>query len=322
MREKLSELKSILGNTQDYRYLGMSVFLLTNEQEDYKIYRLNFQSNEKFKDALTESVLNIDNDIQIYYYPECIKPNITQEVSYIKLEDIPIYNKIIERIDDFDSTEVLNNKNIESIISTSKSYVVKYAYSKGNEDGEIFAFYKMTASSFYKREKMMFGFDNEDGDSLKEIKTNYLKFDNKLVGLAIGDYMFIVDGVGFGRLFKYDEHINKASQNVLQTINEKSIISNFDELESYCNRSKIMKSKLYQIQQKGTADRYGIDEFKAMKERCGSKLKLKITDNNKIEILLDDKRKSIDHLLRVLNNEGAETIIDGNPIFVEKKVLL
>ena len=123
-------------------------------------------------------------------------------------------------------------------------------------------------------------------------------------------------------MFKYEEHINQASQYVLGKISEKNIIENFDELQSYCTGSKIMKNKLYQIREKGNIENYGIDQFKTMKNFCGEKLKLNITDDNKVEIIMTDKRKSIEHILRILNNEGAETILDGDPIFAEKKIKL
>ena len=161
LEEDIEKLKRIMAYTDEYNYVGVSIFLITDEEPNYKIYRLNFQSNSKFSEALKESIVNISTDIHIYYYPECIRPDLSQELSYLKLDEIPVYQELINRINDFENTAVLNKRNVESIISKSKAYIVKYVYRDGEEDKEVFAFYKMTPSSFYKREKMMFGFDND-----------------------------------------------------------------------------------------------------------------------------------------------------------------
>ena len=82
-----------------------------------------------------------------------------------------------------------------------------------------------------------------------------------------------------------------------------------------------MKNKLYKIGMLGMVHNITIEDFKGLKRRCGDRLKIEIDDEINQVILQDEHiRESAGHILRVYNNETAETLLDGAFIFADKKV--
>lgn len=322
MEELLRKLKSIVSNQQqDCNYVGIVLYLLTTEEQPFKAYRLNLESHDRFLEILQNNVDKISDEPVIYHYPDCTRPDCSEEISYLQADEIPMYLELRDNLINGNNIDVLTRNALDSVVRKSKGYVIRFIYEEAGVAKSIFGYFRMTQAAFMQREKLLFCFDKESEELLSEVEGIQLKFDDKLVSVNVEDTMFILNGNSFELLLKYELHINTASQSALESISNKAIIENFEVLREYCINSKPMRNKLYKIYSQGTADSIGIDEFIRVKECCGDQLAIDIDENNStISVCGDNIKKSVEHILRVYNDESAETIVTGTKIFADKKV--
>ena len=322
MKEVLEKLIKIIEETAPgIEYVGMVIYLLTSEEQPYKVYRLNIEKNATFENILLSNILRINlNEINICNYIETSNPKMPDEIAYLSLDNILIHEEIINTINNSENNNILSKSTIENIISKSKGYLIKVMYSEYKQDRDIYAYFRMTQSAFLTGKDVMFKFSNEDGSLLRESKEPQLKFGDKLVSITIEDTMFILNANDFEILLKYHDLINQSSEIALNNLETKGILNNFDEFRSYCLGSTLMKKKLYKIMSNGNIDNITVENFIEAKRICGDKLDIEINQDNTISFNMCDRRKSIDHILRVYNDEGAETIISKKPIFADKKI--
>lgn len=322
MKELLEKLISIIQGTADgIEYTGMVIYLLTSEESPYKTYRLNIENNATFEDILLSNISKINlNEINICDYIEVSRPEMPNEMAYLDLTNISTHEQIVNVINNRDVRNILSRSTILDIISNSKGYLIKLMYSENNQDKDIYAYFRMTKSAFLTGKDTIFKFSHEDGSLLKESKEPQLKFGDKLVSIAIENTMFILNGNDFEILLKYDELINQYSEIALNALEERAIVGNFDEFRAYCVGNTLMKRKLHKIICKGNIENITIDNFIEVKEICGDKLDIEINRDNTISFNASNRKKSIDHILRVYNDEGAETIVSKKPIFADKKI--
>lgn len=326
MRNLLQKLKNIVvkeGIQVDYT--GIMIYLLTSEQDPYKSYVLNIENNETFEKILKANLENTNlEDIRISDYIEESRPNFPEEVSHLDLSDIPKYAPILESINrnniDRQNRNILSKRNFKDVVSKSKGYVIQVMYNEDGIDKSIFAYFRMTRSAFLTGEDKMFTFGESDGSLLKEFNEPQLKFGEKLVSASIEDKMFIFSGNDFEILLKYDELVNSSSVIALDNMATKHLINDFDEFRVYCEGSILMKRKLHKIRSKGNLDNISVDDFRRVKNVCGDKLMVDINNDNTISFNTNKKKQSIEHILRIYNDEGAETIISRKPIFADKKI--
>lgn len=306
-------------------YTGMMIYLLTSEQAPYKSYVLNIENNETFEKILKANFEHANlEDIRISDYVEESRPNFPEEVSHLDLSDIPKYAQILESINrnniDRQNRNILSKRNFKDVVSKSKGYVIQVMYNEAGIDKSIFAYFRMTRSAFLTGEDKMFTFGESDGSLLKEFNEPQLKFGEKLVSASLEDKMFIFSGNDFEILLKYDELVNSSSVIALDNMATKHLINDFDEFRAYCEDSILMKRKLHKIRSKGNLDNISVDDFRRVKNVCGDKLMVDINNDNTISFNPNKKKQSIEHILRIYNDEGAETIISRKPIFADKKI--
>lgn len=323
MESLLKKLKSIIERTEsEVEYTGMIIYLLTSEENPYKSYVLNIENNSIFKEILDSNISKINlNEINICDYIEISRPSIPNEIAYLDLESIPMYEKITNsiRIND-ENRNVLSKKAIERIIEKSKGYVIQIMYNENGKDKNIYAYFRMTKSAFLTGKDKTLKFSNHDGTLLQESKEPQLRFGDKLVSISIEDTMFILNGNDFEILLKYDKLINEYSVKALGDLEAKSVVNNFEEFKEYCLSNILMRRKLHKIHVKGNISKITVDDFVRAKDVCGEKLIVNINNDNTISFDPNRKRKSIDHILRIYNDEGAETIVSRKPIFADKKI--
>jgi len=326
MRDLLQKLKNIiLKEGIQVDYTGMMIYLLTAEEEPYKSYVLNIENNEIFQNILEANFeyANLE-EIRISDYVEESRPNFPEEISHLDLSDIPKYAPILESISrnnlDRQNRNILSKRNFKDIVSKSKGYVIQIMYNEAGEDKSIYAYFRMTKSAFLTGEDKIFTFGESDGSLLKEFNEPQLKFGEKLVSVAIEDKMFIFSGNDFEILLKYDELVNASSVIALNNMATKHLINEFDEFRVYCEGNVLMKRKLHKIHLKGNLDSISVNDFIRVKNVCGEKLMVNIKEDNTISFNPNKKKQSIDHILRIYNDEGAETIISRKPIFADKKI--
>ena len=300
----------------------MIIYLLTSEENPYKSYVLNIENNSIFKEILDSNISKINlNEINICDYIEISRPSIPNEIAYLDLKSIPMYEKITNsiRIND-ENRNVLSKKAIEGIIQKSKGYVIQIMYNENGKDKNIYAYFRMTKSAFLTGKDKMLKFSNHDGTLLQESKEPQLRFGDKLVSISIEDTMFILNGNDFEILLKYDKLINEYSVKALGDLETKSVVNNFEEFKEYCLGNILMRRKLHKIHVKRNISKITVDDFVRAKDVCGEKLIVNINNDNTISFDPNRKRKSIDHILRIYNDEGAETIVSRKPIFADKKI--
>lgn len=323
MESLLKKLKSIIERTEsEVEYTGMIIYLLTSEENPYKSYVLNIENNSIFKEILDSNISKINlNEINVCDYIEISRPSIPNEIAYLDLESIPMYEKITNsiRIND-ENRNILSKRTIEGIIAKSKGYVIQIMYNENGQDKNIYAYFRMTKSAFLTSNDKMLKFSDHDGTLLQESKEPQLRFGDKLVSISIENTMFILNGNDFEILLKYDKLINEYSVKALEDLETKSLVNNFEEFKEYCLGNILMRRKLHKIHAKGNISNIKVDDFVRAKQVCGEKLILNINDDNTISFDPNRKRKSIDHILRIYNDEGAETIVSRKPIFADKKI--
>ena len=317
MESLLKKLKSIIERTEsEVEYTGMIIYLLTSEENPYKSYVLNIENNSIFKEILDSNISKINlNEINICDYIEISRPSIPNEIAYLDLKSIPMYEKITNsiRIND-ENRNVLSKKAIEGIIQKSKGYVIQIMYNENGKDKNIYAYFRMTKSAFLTGKDKMLKFSNHDGTLLQESKEPQLRFGDKLVSISI------LNGNDFEILLKYDKLINEYSVKALGDLETKSVVNNFEEFKEYCLGNILMRRKLHKIHVKRNISKITVDDFVRAKDVCGEKLIVNINNDNTISFDPNRKRKSIDHILRIYNDEGAETIVSRKPIFADKKI--
>lgn len=319
----LQKLKSIIEKTEnEVEYTGMVIYLLTSEESPYKSYVLNIENNSIFEGIIGSNISKINpNEINICDYIEVSRPSIPNEIAYLDLESIPMYERITNsiRIND-ESRNILSKRAIDGIIALSKGYVIQIMYNEDGQDKNIYAYFRMTKSAFLTGSDKILKFSDNDGTLLKESKEPQLRFGDKLVSVSIEDTMFILNGNDFEILLKYDELINESSERALDDLETRSLVNNFEDFKEYCLGNILMRRKLHKIQVKGNISNITVDDFVRAKEVCGENLIVNINNDNTISFDPNRKRKSIDHILRIYNDEGAETIVSRKPIFADKKI--
>ncbi len=321
MEELFEKLKGIFDeNNNNYIYNGLIVYLLSNEESPYRIYRINVESNNIFKKIVTDNISLPENTVNFFHYPDCTSPDGGESISYLRVNEIPQFNIIRENINDaIDITKA----QLLNIISRIKGYVIKILYTDNTEtrqEKEVLCFSRLTQSSFFKPEHPLFSFGNGNEDFLEEVKGLFLKFSEKVVAVNIEDIVFISHGYYFEQLLKYDEHINSSAIIAKEDIRNQGLIENIDLLDIGCENNKNIRKMLYKIRKEGNIDNITIDKFKDLKNKYPDKLLYTINDNNTINIKEDVQGKSIMHILRIYNDEAAETIVSGKGIFAHQKI--
>lgn len=321
MEELFGRLKNVFDeDNNDYSYNGLIIYLLSDEESPYRIYRINVESNNVFNKIITNNIFLAENNVNFFRYPDCTSPDGNENVSYLGIDEIPQYNVIKENINnaiDITKEQLLN------IISTIKGYVIKILYTdnaEATQEKEILCFSKLTQSSFFKPDHPLFSFGNGNEDFLKEVKGLFLKFSEKIAAINIEDTVFILHGYYFEQLLKYDEHINTSAAIVKEDIRNQGLIENIDLLDTGSENNKNIRKLLYKIGKAADINDITIDKFKDLKNKYQDKLLYTINDNNTINIREDAQSKSIMHILRIYNDEAAETIVSGKGIFAHQKI--
>ena len=152
------------------------------------------------------------------------------------------------------------------------------------------------------------------------MKGLFLKFSEKIAAIGIEDTVFILHGFYFEQLLKYDEHINSSAAIAKESIRNQGLISNMDTLDVCCESNKNVRKILYKIMKEGNIHSITIEKFKNLKDRYGEALLFTLNENDTISIKEEGISKSIMHILRIYNDEVAETIISGKAIFAHQKV--
>lgn len=327
MEELFEKLRSIFDdNNNNYVYNGLIIYLLSNEESPYKLYRINLESNDIFKKTVTNNISLSATNMNFFHYPDCTSPDGNESISYLNIDEIPGYNIIREKIRNNDANDI-NKTQLLKIISSIKGYVIKVLYSEALvedvgaiEEKEVICFSRLTQSSFFKPEHPFFTFGNGNEDYLKEVNGLFLKFSEKVVAVNIEDTVFILHGYYFEQLLKYDEYINSSAIIAKESIKIQGLISNVDLLDSCCENNKNVRKLLYKIIKKGSIDNVTIDKFKDLKDKFGDKLLYTLNDDNTISIKGESQSKSVMHILRIYNDEAAETIVSGKGIFAHEKI--
>lgn len=329
MIEIFKKLKDIIDDNSNCNLKGIIVYLLTSEEEPYKLYRLNMSTNEGLKEILSFNLSKVKEDVSFLEYKECTCPDGTEKISYIKEDEIPNYNSLKNKILNDEATTI-SKKRIEKIKDYIKAYAIKVLYDINNcESGsevqnseeEFICFSKLTKSYLFEAKHQMFKFNSGEGDQMEEVNDIFLRFNNKLAFINIEKTVFILQGYYFEQILKYDELIDKAAKDVLSEIKDKNLITNFDILEDSAKHNKNFRKKLYKIKNNGNTNNITIDKFKDLKNSYGDNL-LFTLNNNTISIDEEKKNKSIEHVLRICNDEVAQTFLTKTSIFANEKITI
>jgi hypothetical protein len=323
--ELFEKLKNIFDeDNTNYIYTGMIVYLLSDEESPYKMYKLNLGSNDRFIETVTSNISLVSEGTNYFHYPDCTSPDVYESISYLSVNEIPGYNRIKEKVIN-DEAEVITKRQILNVANKIKGYVIKVRYTEGTSTGtrtgkQALCFSKLSKSSFFKPEHPLFTFGEGNEDILQEVGGLFLKFSERIAAINIEETVFILHGYYFEQLLKYDEHINVSAAIAQQDIRNQGLISNIDSIDECCRSNKNVRKLLYKITKEGNINDVTIDKFRALKNKYGEALLYTINDNDTISVKEDVKGKSVMHILRIYNDEAAETIISGKAIFAHQKI--
>lgn len=322
MRELLSKVQEIMDeNNKNYTITGTIVYVLVNENETYLLYKLKLDNNEDIENIIRSNIQPINKETIFYSYEQSSEPNGRETLSYVSDTDIPNYNVLKDKILK-DKAEALSKKVFLEKINVIKGYAIKVLYDdiKENTQGHFICYSNLNKSYLFRTKRSYFKFD-ENGDLLMKVDDTYIKFNDRIVALNIEDKVFVFHGYYFEQMLKYNEHINNAALIVLRKLRKQSLITNINLIEEKSKNSKNVRKKLFAINKLGNINNTTFDKFKDLKDKYGVGLKFNINENNNnISVQKDNENKSIDHILRIYNDEGAETFLSQKFIFANQKI--
>ncbi|MBL3647442.1 Kiwa anti-phage protein KwaB-like domain-containing protein [Bacillus sp. RHFS10] len=307
--------------TGNYSINGLSAFLLSDEEEPFKLYKLNMSTHEDLRAII---YMNLKNamDAQLFEYQNNTSPDGNESVSCLKKVEVPNFLDIEQLIIEDNSTG-LTKKVFEESSSSMKGYVIDVIVTDNNTAKEFHVqiFSTLSKSNFYKPKKSLYSFGNEDGDLLQKVEVSHLELNEKCCAICIDDEIFVTHSFFFERLFKYEEHINMHSEAILGSISGSGLIDNFLVLESHCSRNKNFKRKLFTISSASKFDNVTFDTFQKVKEAIDEGLFFSL-DSQKKTIRIDEENshKSVDQIIRIINDEAAETLVSETRIFANQRI--
>jgi hypothetical protein len=307
--------------TDNYSINGLSAFLLSDEEEPFKLYKLNLSTHEDLKAIIRRNLEN-STDAQLFEHPNNTSPDGNESVSFLKKDEVPNFPEI-ERLIVEDNSTGLTKGIFEESSSSIKGYVIDVIVTNNNTENEfhVLIFSTLTKSNFYKPKKSFYSFGNEDGDLLQKVEVSYLELNEKCCAFSINDEIFVTHGFYFERLFKYEDHINHHSRAILGLINGSGLIDNFDVLESHCGKNKNFKKKLFTISSASKFEHVTFDTFKKVKDTIADGLFFSLdTGNRTIRIDEENSHKSVDQIIRIINDEAAETLVSETRIFANQRI--
>lgn len=320
MENNFQELKNIF-NELEYTLNGLSVFLLSNEDEPYKLYKLRMSSQLDVYNIILKNIAHL-HSAQLYNYHENVSPSRSESVSIIKESEVPNYDKIRELILNDESTN-LTKKIFNQVTDFIKGYAVDLVVTnkRSEEEFHVIFFSDLNKSHFYKPHASLYSFGNETGDVLEKVDITYLELKDNGCAINFNGDIFVIHGFYFERLFNYEIHIDTHSESVLEKINDSGLIDNWGILEDHCMNNKNFKRKLYSISMTDKLSGISYEIFKEMKNLIGDGLFLTLNESTKtIAIDEGNSHKSVDQIIRIINDEAAETLVSQTQIFANQKI--
>jgi hypothetical protein len=322
MQSNFEILQDIFVNcTDNYSINGLSAFLLSSEEEPFKLYKLNMSTHEDLRTIIRRNLENA-SDAQVFGYHDNTSPDGSESVSFLKKDEVPAFRDIEHLIVE-DNSSGLTKRIFEESSSFMKGYVIDVIITNNDTEKEfhVLIFATLTSSNFYKPKRSLYSFGNEDGDLLQKVEVSHFELNEKCCAFSINDEIFVTHGFYFERLFKYEEHINIQSEAILGSISESGLIDNFIVLESHCGRNKNFKKKLFSISSTGKFDRVTFDTFKKVKDTIVDGLHFSLdTEKRVITIDEENSHKSVDQIIRIINDEAAETLVSETTIFANQRI--
>ncbi|WP_188455467.1 Kiwa anti-phage protein KwaB-like domain-containing protein [Virgibacillus oceani] len=322
MQTNFEVLQDIFVNsTANYSINGLSAFLLSDEEEPFKLYKLNMSTHEDLRAIIRRNLENA-TDAQLFPYHDNTSPDGNESVSFLKKDDVPNFQDI-EHLIVNDNSVGLTKSIFEESSKSMKGYVIDVIVTNNTtaEEFHVLVFSTLSKANFYKPKKSLYSFGNEDGDLLQKIEVSHLELNEKCCAFSINDEIFVTHGFYFERLFKYEEHIENHSTAILGSINGSGLIDNFNVLESHCSTNKNFKKKLFTISTESKFDHVTFDTFKKVKETVVDGLYFSLdTEKRTIKIDEENSHKSVDQIIRVINDEAAETLVSETRIFANQRI--
>ncbi|MDX6154323.1 Kiwa anti-phage protein KwaB-like domain-containing protein [Marinococcus sp. PL1-022] len=323
MSEILSNLWGIFNEADNnYEINGYSIFLLTNEEENYTLYKMNVSTNEDLKRIAEENAFKI-KDAQLHSHFESPSPDRVNVIAYLEEKNVPIYKNIKQKIKD-DNFSILTKKKYEELESSIKGYVIKINVNDSEKyDFDVYFFSKLNKSNYYKAKSHTYIFGNGKDDYLQKTNTPLLELEEKNCAIGWGNDILIIHNYFFEQLFKYTQHIDANANNALENLSNRNWITNFNIVENKCQNNSNLKRKLYSIWTTGKLENFSFEVFAQMKKEVGDKVFFNLDEKNN-QITLDVSKanefKAVDQIIRIVNGETAKTLVDSKYIFADKKV--
>ncbi len=299
--------------------LTTTIYLLSNELEEYKLYKLSITDNQPFLDIISKTIGKIDDTCELFDYSLDIKPDAITSILYLEDKDIPNYDLIKNKIINDESEYISENELVEEY-NHIKGYAIKVDYIEDSTQKQLIAFSKLFKSHILTPKTKFFQF-NRDKSIMEKVTSTLVQFNEKLLSINIDNTMFVLDKHYFEQLFKYEELINKLSQESLNEIQNTNIISNFDSFKEYCQNNKNLKRKLSNVIKNNCLNQTTYEEFKKLKMKHKENLLFELNESNQ-KIIVDESKlaKSSLQILRIYNDETATTLLTNTSIFASEKI--
>lgn len=320
MEKNFQELVTILDNAK-YTIIGLTAYLLTDEEEPYKMYKLNMSTYEDIGAIVLRNIVSA-RDAQLYEYNENTSPDGHESISYIKDNEVPEYDKLKDLIVN-DVSINLNKGIFKQIHESIKGYVINAVFTKNanGQEFDVMFFSTLNKSVLYQPKAGLYRFGSEEGDILQKSKDVYLELKDNCCAINFNGDIFVLHGHYFERLFKYEKHITTHAATTVEKISKMSLISNCEVLEDHCSRNKNFKRKLYRISTANKLEKVTYDTFRVLKGIIGEGLLFTLDPTNK-NIIIDEanSHKSVDQIIRIINDEAAETLVSKTQIFANQRI--
>lgn len=315
--ENFNELKDLV-DLNESSLVGFTLFFLKENNENELIpMKLEMDSEDK---EIENSIFNLRNEFEnknLMSYLQETDLSSQESIGFVNeeyLEQFTRLKKLIFTEKDFyvlSKPEDLNNV---------KGLLVRLKLKKINdsEAKDVLLYSQITRKNFYKS-KPLWSIKFGKEAVLKRVKEPMINLNLNYCCIHYEDEIFVLHAHFFEQLFKIDIRFKIATEEVLKDLEAMDLISNFPEFELSCRGNKNFQRKLFHIKHSGGLKDLSFNNFCEVNNKVDGILKIKFNKNQTISIDPENMHQSVDQIIRIINNEAAETIISGETVFAGRK---
>lgn len=318
--DKLNELKDLL-HLDNFDFVGFTLYFLEEDSNKELIPMKIEMDNEDME--VENSISNLKSMLEhknlVDYLQETdLSPEET--IGYVNEEYLESFTRVKSLITSEEDLPIISK---QEDLDDVKGLLVQMKLRDKNdlEIKDILLYSQITGNNLY-RAKPLWSISFESEAVLERINKPVINLNLNYCSIHYEDKIFVLHSHFFEQLFKVYIRFENASEEVLSTLADMNLISNITEFKERCRHNKNFQRKLFHIKHSGSLDNLTYESYCEVNEKVGGVLKIIFNADETISIDTDNEYQSIDQIIRIMNNEAAETIITEEAIFAGRKQMI